>query len=326
LKKLIADIRRLLTGWKTKSYISKSVYGSIFCSDGNLPRAYGLPKVHKPGSKYRLIISSVDSPTYHFAYLLHKLIFQNIKKPFNHIDNSFELIKKLDGTRLNDDHKLVSLDVVSLFTNIPMELAITSLNNRWEQINRGTTIPKEEFLIAVRMVMDSTSFNNKIYKQKFGTFMGSLLSSIIADIVIEDLELEALNNLSFQILIYHRYVDDIMLAVPHNKSTELLDTFNSFHPRLKFTIEIGGKNLNFVHVTIKNKNNILEFDIYRKPTFSSRTFIPNPLSQKKSRDNTYRQNFFIVTPQIPSKKLKVHHRDLSGQWLSSRLHYENDFK
>jgi len=94
----------------------------------------------------------------------------------------------LDGIRLNDNYELVSLDVVSLFTNIPMELAIASLNNRWEQINRGTTIPKEEFLMALRMVMDSTFFifNNKIYKQKFGTPMGSPLSPIVADMVIED--------------------------------------------------------------------------------------------------------------------------------------------
>jgi len=39
--------------------------------------------------------------------------------------------------------------------------------------------------------------------------------------------------------------------------------FNSFHNRLKFTIEIGGDKLNILDVTIINNNKVLEFD--RKP-------------------------------------------------------------
>jgi len=40
-------------------------------------------------------------------------------------------------------------------------------------------------------------------------------------------------------------IDDIALAVPRHKAKDVLDAFNTFHPRLQFTIEIGGKNLNF---------------------------------------------------------------------------------
>jgi len=62
-----------------------------------------------------------------------------------------------------------------------------------------TKILKQEFINAIKMILDSTffTFNNKIYKQKFGTSMDSPLSPIIADIVLEDLETMVLNNLSF---------------------------------------------------------------------------------------------------------------------------------
>jgi len=61
------------------------------------------------------------------------------------------------------------------------------------------------------------------------------------------------------------------MAVPSQKSQVVLDTFNSFHPRLQYTMEIGGKKLNFLDVTIMmNNNNSLEFNLYRKPTFSGR--------------------------------------------------------
>jgi len=68
--------------------------------------------------------------------------------------------------------------------------------------------------MAVKMVLDSTffSFNSKIYKQKFGP-MGSPMSPIIAGLVMDDLETKALKILNFQLPLYYRYVDDIMLAM-----------------------------------------------------------------------------------------------------------------
>jgi len=114
--------------------------------------------------------------------------------------------------------------------------------------------------------------------------MGSPMSSIIADMVMEDLETRALKNFSVELPFYCRYVDGIMLAVPRDKFKNVFDTFNSFHPRLQFTIKISGKNLNFLDVMIINNNNILEFDVYRKPTFSSKVLSylsKHPISQKR---------------------------------------------
>jgi len=59
------------------------------------------------------------------------------------------------------------------------------------------------------------------------------------------------------------------MAAPRHKEENVLEAFNSFHPRLQFTIERGGK-LNFLDVMIINNNNILEFDWHKKLTFSGR--------------------------------------------------------
>jgi len=71
-----------------------------------------------------------------------------------------------------------------------------SIFNRWTHISSGCNIPKNEFIIALHLIFDSTffSFNNKLYKQKFGTPMSSPLSPIIADLVLQDLERRALEN------------------------------------------------------------------------------------------------------------------------------------
>jgi len=55
--------------------------------------------------------------------------------------------------------------------------------------------------------------------------MDSPLSSIIADIVMQDLE-KMLNSLDFDISFY-RYVDDIIIiAIPSFKVQEVLEKFN----------------------------------------------------------------------------------------------------
>jgi len=78
--------------------------------------------------------------------------------------------------------------------------------------------------------------------------MGSPLSPIIAEIVLQNLEKKALELLSIGIPFYHRYIDDITLAAPRHKINEFLNTFNSLHPRLQFTLEIEGNQLNFLDV------------------------------------------------------------------------------
>jgi len=79
--------------------------------------------------------------------------------------------------------------------------------------------------------------NNVIYKQTFDTPMGSPLSPIIADVVLQDLEKKVLDSINLRLPFYYRYVDDIILVASTNKIIEILNTFNSFHNRLQFTIE-----------------------------------------------------------------------------------------
>jgi len=85
----------------------------------------------------------------------------------NNFKNSVEIVKKLANIHIPDDHDLVSLDVVLLFTNVPIDMVMEILDNRWNLIESHTKIPKEEFLNAVKFTLNSTYFifNGKIYKQ-----------------------------------------------------------------------------------------------------------------------------------------------------------------
>ena len=123
-KKLTTALRSMLITWKTKGYINDSTYKALYCNDGSLPRVYGLSKIQKSSCPLKIIVSSIGSPLYSLATYLHNILFKTIPKADSHIKNSFQLVEKLKRLRPTGDHKLISLDVTSLFTNVPIDIAI----------------------------------------------------------------------------------------------------------------------------------------------------------------------------------------------------------
>jgi len=45
-KRIIGNLRKILTTWKNSEYISNTTHKTLISSDGLLPKAYGLSKVH----------------------------------------------------------------------------------------------------------------------------------------------------------------------------------------------------------------------------------------------------------------------------------------
>jgi len=171
------------------------------------------------------------------------------------------------------------------------------------------------------LVLDSTffTFDNKIYRQKFGTPMGSPLSPIIADLVMEYIEEKSLEGLETEVAFYHRYVDDIIMAVPHHSIHKIVKVFNAQHPRLKFTLEIGGNRINFLDITITKNGNNLEYDWFHKPTFSGRflSFMSShPSSQKRG----------IITNMV-DKVLRLSHPKFHEKNLNLiiKIFLDNDY-
>jgi len=63
--------------------------------------------------------------------------------------------------------------------------------------------------------------------------MGSPLSPILANLVIQDLKCSIFKTLTIHIPLYYRY--DIIIRAPNNHINIILCSFNSYHERIKFT-------------------------------------------------------------------------------------------
>jgi len=72
--KLLNNLKDLLKHWLNSNYISPQTHRYLNASNPILPRAYGLPKIHKEGLPLRIIVSSVGSPLHNLATFLQKIL------------------------------------------------------------------------------------------------------------------------------------------------------------------------------------------------------------------------------------------------------------
>jgi len=145
----------MIKKWYGKDYINKKEMLQRV-SNSILLKTYRLLKTHKKNIPLRIIVSSVNTTLYSLAKFLNKIISDNIPRSESQVKNSFELYHILSNKIIPDSRILCSF--VSLFTNIPLDLAINSIAKRWEYLERFTKITKSEFLAAINFIFSSTYF------------------------------------------------------------------------------------------------------------------------------------------------------------------------
>ena len=115
----------LLTLKKTNTIDTQRDY-RLRCSVPQPPKLYSLPKLHKPCFPMRPIVSFCGSP----VVLRHtnspsSTILQPLTDKSRHkIQSTEDFISATKTVQIPDDYKLVSFDVKSLFTSIPLQLAL----------------------------------------------------------------------------------------------------------------------------------------------------------------------------------------------------------
>ena len=100
-----------------------------------------------------------------------------------------------------EDEILVSFDIVSLFTCIPIGLAVQVARRRLESdlfLPERTDLSVDDIVGLLSLFLDATflSFRGKVHRQVHGTAMGSPVSVVVANLVMEDVE-ESPGHFSF---------------------------------------------------------------------------------------------------------------------------------
>ena len=111
---------------------------------------------------------------------------------------------------------MASLDVDSLFTNIPVEKTINiCVDNLYNDNENPPNIPKHNFRNLLNIATKETffMFNNKYYKQVDGVAVGSPLGPALANIYMCSFESKWLQDCSndFKPVFYRCYIDEIFV-------------------------------------------------------------------------------------------------------------------
>lgn len=268
-------------------------------------RYYGLPKIHKPQLALRPIISCISSPNSKISQLITDILTRAYDKDNRYyIPDSFHFSNLVNNMVLPPGFVIVSFDVVSLFTNIPVNLFLDIITKKWPSIQEHTSIPLEDFKQLASFVFESTyfTFDNRFYQQIFGTPMGSKVSPIAAQYVMDEVLDTCISVLDFEIPFIKKYVDDIICAIPSDSVQYTLEVLNSYHPNIQFTIEQEtNHSVPFLDTLVIRQDQTVKTDWYMKPTASGRYINYHSYHPKKMKFNT------IIN--LKNRIMKVSHPD-----------------
>ena len=229
---------------------------------------YGNVKTHKPGSKLRPIISQVTTPTYETAKKLDDIIKPYIPSKYM-LKSRDEFINIIQTTK--PENAPSSLDVESLFTNVPIKETIDIIikNVYNHPTLPAPNIPKQKLKELLLLCTTSVPFRNidgKMYIQIDGMSMGSPLGPTFANFYMADLENRVLNIPGMKPNIYCRFVDDIYTDAKLELLLEIKKSMEE-HSVLKFTYELSKDNkLPFLDILTHYDTDRFASSVYIKPT------------------------------------------------------------
>ena len=221
--KIKAKTLKQLKVLKNNEFIDNKLYYYLKPTDSPAPRFYGQPKIHKPGVPIRPIVSYSGSPLYNLNKYIANILKTYVKHENNNAKNSTTFSNYIRNVPIEDDEIMVSFDVTSLYTNIPI---IDTLNiikdyvHSDDQFARKTAIPQDKFLDLVNLVLTTTwyTFNSQFYQQTDGVAMGGPASSTTAEIYMQAHESTAISTALHPPKVWERFVDDVYSIV---KRTQL---------------------------------------------------------------------------------------------------------
>lgn len=214
-------------------------------------RFYGLAKIHKPKLCIRPIISNSGSTFQGLSRWLDYKLQPYLKKTKTYLKDSDDLLNQLQKMDYHPSHQLITFDVESLYTNIPINQALQYIslmikNDSWMlDIIEG---------LKIILTKNYFEFGDLNWLQLNGTAMGTAVAPAFASLYLAYVEEHILIPKFESFLVYYkRFIDDGFII--WNPSEDAF-AFNRFlatfklYTKLNFTWTQSSKEIAFLDVWI----------------------------------------------------------------------------
>ena len=231
------------------------------------------------------------------------------------MQNNKEFLESIKNIKLQTDECIMSYDVSALFTSIPIEPAIRIIRKHLEDdptLNSRTNMTVDHIICLLEFCMKNTyfSYQGRFYEQTEGAAMGSPISPLIANLYMEDFEIQAISTSPTPPTLWKRYVDDTFTIIKKNNRDSFLEYLNSIHPNIRFTCEEvrEDRSMPFLDILITpEEDGSLKTSVFRKKTctdlylqWDSHHIIPSKYSMAGTL--FHRANTICSTPQLLQKE------------------------
>ena len=159
------------------------------------------------------------------------------------------MISLLENTQIPRDAILATIDVSSLYTNIPQDEGTEACLNALEA-QEASYIPRNTLrqLFDIVLRCNVFSFDGQVYQQIQGMAMGTRMAPLYANLFMDRFERAFLAQEPILPLVWKRYIDDILCIWPGTRSE--LDRLNKAHRTLRFTWSISDERIEFLDLNI----------------------------------------------------------------------------
>ena len=255
--------------------ILKKIKSEGGLNEENYKKMY--PKIQKTGTPLRPIISSIGTASYNTAKELARILKPLVGTSIHHVHNTKDFIEQTRDVRLKDGESVMSYDVTSLFTSVPIKPTLEIIQQRLTEdpdLHNRTSMNIQQIINLLEFCLNSTSFmfQGQFYQQMEGSAMGSPLSPIIANIFIEHFEKQALESAPHPPSLWLRFVDDTFDILETSHKEEFFHHLNSLDSHIKFTVENtrDDGSIPFLDTLITpNNDGSLQTKVFRKPTHTN---------------------------------------------------------
>ena len=120
------------------------------------PKFYGLPKIHKPDTTLRPIVSSCGSVMYGVAKELAKILKPLVGKSPHHISSTQDFVEQVKHITLGSGECLGSYDVSAMFTSVPVDPALNIIRDLLKKdhtLKDGTVLAVTDIILLLEFCL-----------------------------------------------------------------------------------------------------------------------------------------------------------------------------
>ena len=284
-------VNQVIERFKRDKTLKEKVAEGLKVENPRTPKFYTLPKIHKKGNPGRPVISSIDCTTSKISKYVDFHLQPLVRTIPSYIKDTNDFLNKIKNTeKLPENSYLVTMDVKSLYTNIPNFEGIAA-TRKWLQNSPLQSVLTKVVttFLALILTLNNFMFNSKNYMQIRGCAMGSICAPSYANIFMAEFEKKYIYpNIQNKSKMFLRYIDDIFMIWTgnHDELTLFLKKLNQQHTSIKFDFKISKESIAFLDTLVYiDQNNSLQTTIYTKE-INQQNFLhrklAHPFSLKKS--------------------------------------------